>query len=411
MTKPVFILGGSQTDFARNAARAGEGLFELLRDAVQGALADARLEAGQIDACHVGNFTGELFAGQGQLGGMFAAVDPALYGKPAGRHEAACASGSIALLAATAEIEAERHDCVLVAGVELERNVPGKQAAQYLGAAMWVGTEGQDATYPWPSMFDRVAAEYQRRYGLDYAHLAAIAELNIANARRNPLAQTREWSFGPESFTADDTANPVIEGIVRRQDCAQVTDGAAAVILASERFARGWAAARGLTLDQVPRIAGWGHRTAHLRLDDKLRMGRNSPLVFPHVADTIQDAFRRAGIGSVFDLQGIETHDCFTPTEYMAIDHFGITLPGESWRAIEAGDIRPEGRIPVNPSGGLIGVGHPVGATGVRMLNDAARQVSGRAGDTQVEGARRFGTLNIGGSATTVVSFVVERGA
>jgi len=112
----------------------------------------------------------------------------------------------------------------------------------------------------------------------------------------------------------------------------------------------------------------------------------------------------------VFDLQGIETHDCFSPTEYMAIDHFGITPPGESWRAVETGDIRIDGRIPVNPSGGLIGVGHPVGATGVRMLNDAARQVTGSAGDCQVEGARRFGTLNIGGSATTVVSFVVERG-
>jgi len=139
-------------------------------------------------------------------------------------------------------------------------------------------------------------------------------------------------------------------------------------------------------------------------------MSRNSHYVFPHVRDTIQDAFSRAGIADVFDLQGVETHDCFSPTEYMAIDHFGITPPGESWRAVESGDIRIDGRIPVNPSGGLIGVGHPVGATGVRMLNDAARQVTGRAGDCQVEGARRFGTLNIGGSATTVVSFVVERG-
>ncbi|MGY6534283.1 MAG: acetyl-CoA acetyltransferase [Pararhodobacter sp.] len=411
MPAPIYILGGSQTDFARNAARRGEGLYELMRDAVQDALADAKLEAGQIDACHVGNFTGELFAGQGQLGGMFAAIDPALYGKPAGRHEAACASGSIALLTATAEIEAGRYDCVLVAGVELERNVSGKQAAQYLGAAMWVGTEGQEATYPWPSMFDRVAAEYQRRYGLDYKHLSAISELNIKNARRNPLAQTRGWHYTEASFTEDDQANPVIEGVVRRQDCAQVTDGAAAVILASEPFARDWAAARGLTLDDLPRIAGWGHRTAHLRLDEKLQMSRNSPYVFPHVRDTIQDAFRRAGIGDVSALQGIETHDCFSPTEYMAIDHFGITPPGESWRAVEGGDIAPGGRIPVNPSGGLIGVGHPVGATGVRMLNDAARQVTGRAGDCQVEGARRFGTLNIGGSATTVVSFVVERGA
>ncbi|MCC5986343.1 MAG: acetyl-CoA acetyltransferase [Pararhodobacter sp.] len=410
MTGAVFILGGSQTDFARNAARAGDGLFELMRDAVQAALSDAGVEAAQIDACHVGNFTGELFAGQGHLGGMFAAIDPMLYGKPAGRHEAACASGSIALLAATAEIEAGRHDCVLVAGVELERNVSGKQAAQYLGAAMWVGTEGQEATYPWPSMFDRVAGEYQRRYGLDYRHLAAIAELNIANARKNPLAQTRGWQYTDASFTDDNDANPVIEGIVRRQDCAQVTDGASAVILASETFAREWAAARGLSLDDLPRIAGWGHRTAHLRLAEKLQMSHNSPYVFPHVRDTIRDAFSRAGVNDVFDLHGIETHDCFSPTEYMAIDHFGITAPGESWRAIEAGDIAPGGRIPVNPSGGLIGVGHPVGATGVRMLHDAARQVTGRAGDCQVEGARRFGTLNLGGSATTVVSFVVERG-
>ena len=107
-------------------------------------------------------------------------------------------------------------------------------------------------------------------------------------------------------------------------------------------------------------------------------------------------------------LDGIETHDCFTATEYMAIDHFGITPPGQSWQAIESGLIDFEGRLPINPSGGLIGAGHPVGATGVRMVLDAAQQVSGRAGATQVEGAKRFGTLNIGGSATTVVSFVLE---
>jgi len=129
------------------------------------------------------------------------------------------------------------------------------------------------------------------------------------------------------------------------------------------------------------------------------------------VRQAIQDAFRRASIADAFALDGIETHDCFTTTEYMAIDHFGITPPGQSWQAIEDGTIAADGRLPVNPSGGLIGAGHPVGATGVRMVLDAARQVSGTAGATQVEGARRFGTLNIGGSATTVVSFVVEGGA
>jgi acetyl-CoA C-acetyltransferase len=123
----------------------------------------------------------------------------------------------------------------------------------------------------------------------------------------------------------------------------------------------------------------------------------------------VTDAFARAGIADVSGLDGIETHDCFSMSEYMAIDHFGITEPGESWKAVENGELARDGAIPVNPSGGLIGVGHPVGATGVRMLHDAARQVTGQAGDCQVDGARTFATLNIGGSLTTAVSFVVTR--
>ena len=133
----------------------------------------------------------------------------------------------------------------------------------------------------------------------------------------------------------------------------------------------------------------------------------SSDLVFPHVRDTISDAFRRAGVTDVMQLDGIETHDCFTTTEYMAIDHFGITAPGESWKAIESGLIERDGALPINPSGGLIGGGHPVGATGARMVFDAAKQVTGRAGDIQVDGARTFATLNIGGSLSTVASFVV----
>ncbi len=405
---PVYILGGHQTDFAVHAERAGLDLFALMRETVLGALADSHVEASAIESGHVGNFVGELFCGQGQLGGMLSAIDPGLYGTPAARHEAACASGSIAALAAMAEIESGRYDCVLVTGVELERNVPGAVAARHLGAAAWVGAEAADATYLWPHMFSLVGEEYERRYGLRYEHLARIAEINIDNARRNPLAQTRGWHFPPGSFSQDDTANPVIEGMVRRQDCGQVTDGAAAVVLAGFDFAQAWAARRGVALDSVPRISGWGHRTAHLRLAEKLERARHSPLVFPHVREAIDGAFRRAGIADVSQLDGIETHDCFTTTEYMAIDHLGITPPGESWRAIEDGTIARGGALPINPSGGLIGAGHPVGATGVRMLLDAARQVSGRAGDMQVEDAHRFATLNVGGSATTVVSFIVE---
>ena len=130
----------------------------------------------------------------------------------------------------------------------------------------------------------------------------------------------------------------------------------------------------------------------------------------PHVRDAITDAFARAGIEGVDALDGIETHDCMTPSEYMAIDHFGVTAPGESWKAVEEGVLERGGRTPINASGGLMGGGHPVGATGIRMLVDAAAQVQGEAGEMQIEGARRMATLNIGGSTATTVSFIVERG-
>jgi acetyl-CoA C-acetyltransferase len=409
MTAAVYVLGGRQTDFALNAARHGQGLYELMESAVQGALTETALDAADIQSAHVGNFVGELFAGQGQLGGMLASMDPSFRGLPASRHEAACASGSVATLMAMAEIEAGRYDCVLVVGVELERNVPGDQASNYLGAAAWIGREYTDTKYVWAQCFSDLGDEYQRRYGLRHEHLGRIAEINIGNARHNPYAQTRAWNFAPESFYEDDKANPVIAGMLRRQDCGQITDGAACVILASESFARRYAARRGLAFESLARIIGWGHRTAPLALADKLALSVQEPYVFPHVRAAIQDAFRRASIADVTALDGIETHDCFTSTEYMAIDHFGITPPGESWRAVESGDIEKGGRIPVNPSGGLIGLGHPVGATGVRMVLDAQRQVTGTAGDCQVEGARRFATLNVGGSATTVISFVVAR--
>ena len=121
------------------------------------------------------------------------------------------------------------------------------------------------------------------------------------------------------------------------------------------------------------------------------------------------DALGRADMQDIYACDGVEVHDCFSITEYMAIDHFGITAPGESWRAVEDGTISLGGRLPVNPSGGLIGLGHPVGATGVRMMLDCWRQVTGNAGDYQVEGAKNFATFNLGGSATTALSFVLGR--
>jgi acetyl-CoA C-acetyltransferase len=196
----------------------------------------------------------------------------------------------------------------------------------------------------------------------------------------------------------------VVAGRLRRNDCCQITDGGAGIVLVSQRWLE---RNRGVT--SPPRIAGWGHRTVGLDLASKLEASRGEPYVMPHVREAITDAWQRAGIPGIESIDAIETHDCMTPSEYMAIDHFGITEPGKSWQAIESGALTRDGTIPVNPGGGLIGGGHPVGATGVRMLVDAAAQVSGSAEDCQVWDAGRVATLNIGGSTATTVSFVVER--
>src|SRR5690606_11016762 len=124
-----------------------------------------------------------------------------------------------------------------------------------------------------------------------------------------------------------------------------------------------------------PRILGWGHRTGGLTLDAKLARSRGAPYLLPQLREAITDAYRRARIDGPGDLDGVEVHDCFTVTAYLAIDHLGITPPGASHRAIDDGTVLRGGALPLNPSGGLIGLGHPVGATGVRMVVDAAAQV------------------------------------
>ena len=407
MTEPVFVLGGFQTDFAKVWSRQGQDISDMTREATLGVLAACALDASDVHSIHVGNAFGELQRQQAHLGAMVAQVVPELWGVPAMRHEGACASSSLGILSAMAEIEAGRYDCVLVLGVEEFKNLPGDVASQNQNAAAWQGHEDIDCKFMWPAAFGLLAQEYERRYGLDRRHLNRIAELNYGNAKRNPLAQTRKWTFDPLAFTDDDEANPVIEPGTRRQDCGQITDGACAVVLASARFAQEHMRRRGGSTDTLARIAGWGHRNAGLRLRDKLERSKHAPYVFPHLRQAIEDSWRRAGVPGIQAMDGIETHDCFTTTEYMAIDHLGLTAPGQSWQAVEDGRIEPGGSCPINMSGGLIGCGHPVGATGTRLLFDAARQVTGAAGDCQIDGARRLQTLNIGGSCATVVSFVV----
>jgi acetyl-CoA C-acetyltransferase len=409
MAAEVFILGGAQTDFARNWTREGLGLADMMAEATLDGLADAGLDPIHVETLHIGNFAGELFCGQGLLGGFAGHIHPDLEGLPTMRHEAACASGSMAILAAMADIEAGRYGVAAVLGVEMMRNVPGQTAAEHLGAAAWAGREAQGARYLWPAMFSDIAEEYDARFGLDRAHLAGISRINFDNARRNPAAQTRAWSFTEDSFSEDDEANPVIEGRMRKSDCGQVTDGAAMIVLAGAEAARVHAARTGRRIEDLPRIKGWGHTTAPLLLEKKLAdsRGRNDGWMFPWMRKAMTDAYARAGLTGAEEIDAFETHDCFSITELAAIEHFGITPPGRAGEAVEDGRIALGGRSPVNPSGGLIGLGHPVGATGVRMALDAARQVQGRAGACQVEGARNVATYNVGGSATANVSLVI----
>jgi acetyl-CoA C-acetyltransferase len=406
----IYILGGSQSDFARNWHREGLGIFDMFSDSLREAVANAEIDPGQIEVGHVGNFVAELFAGQGLLGGFFGQVFPELAAIPTSRHEAACASGSIAILSAMRDIEAGHYGIACVLGLELMRNVDGKTGAEYLGSAAWQGKEATDCDYPWPFMFDRITREYDKRYGINGDHLNRIAQINFTNAKDNSRAQTRKWQFPEGAFSCDDDLNPVIEGCVRKQDCGQITDGAACVILASEGKAREHAARLGISLSDIPRIKGWGHRSAPILLEQKLAISADQPLLFPHASTMLTEAAQRAGFSQVSDLDGLETHDCFSVTEYMAIDHSGLTAAGESWKAVEEGRITRDGDFPINPSGGLIGLGHPVGATGVRMLLDCARQVSGRAGSYQIPKAENMMTFNVGGSVTTCVSFVVGVG-
>ena len=407
MTKPVYILGGYQTDFARNWTKEGKHISALIREAVQGGLAATGLEPKDVEVGHVGNFAAELYAMQGHLGAFLVDVDPAFSGLPTGRHEAACASGSIAALAASAEIEAGRYECALVVGVEQMKTVNPSIGGDYLGTAAWYELEAKGVEFPFPKLFGRLGDEYDRRYGLKDEHLAHISAVNYENARRNPKAQTRTWYMNETHANACDQYNSKIGGRLKIADCSQVTDGAVSLFFASEAFAKAYAAKRGIPLASIPQLKGWGHRTAPLTFDAKVAESQGQPYVLPHTRKAITDAYARAGIKDCWALDGIETHDCFTTSEYMAIDHFGLTAPGEAWKAIEERVIDFDGKLPINPSGGLIGAGHPVGATGVRQLLDASLQVTGQAGGYQVDGAKTFATLNIGGSGTTSCVFVV----
>lgn len=405
----VYLLGGYQTDFARNWARENKHISAMMREAYEGSLLTTKIEPRDIQAAFIGNFAAELYCMQGHLGAFFVDFDPHFKGLPTMRFEGACASSALAALSAMAHIQAEQYDCIALIGVELMKTASPAKGGDFLGTAAWYDREAAGVEFPFPKLFGKLGDVYEARYGLDDRHLAQIAAINYANAKHNPNAQTRDWYMSADHACRKGQYNSTVTGRIKVTDCSQVTDGAACLYLASESFAAAYAQRIGKSLDSLPRIIGWGHTTAPIEFSAKIADSEGQPYVLPWTRKAITDAYARAGLTDCRQLDAFETHDCFTTSEYMAIDHFGLTEPGQSWKAIEEGVIELGGKLPINPSGGLIGCGHPVGATGVRQLLDAFKQVTGAAGDYQVPNAKTVATLNIGGSATTNVCCIVGR--
>ena len=409
----VYVVGGAQTDFERNWKKEGKNVVALLKEVINDGFGETGLNYDDIvelnkenrAACFVGNFIAEQYIKQGHLGALLTEAHPAFYGVPSARYEAACASSSVALDAAISKISCGEYDLAVVIGWELMKTVDSKVGGDYLGCAAFYEKEGRGIDFPFPKLFGQLADEMLVKYGTDEKRfmdaLAMISAINYGNAKRNPRAQTRRWFMDFEQASHRGTpTNAIVGGKLAVSDCSQVTDGAAMVVLASETFIK----ERGLK--ECPVVKGYGHRVAPMRFDKKMIDAKGSEYALPWTRQAVLDAYRRSGL-TVNDIDVFETHDCFTSSEYAAISAFGIAKPGEEYKAIEEGIIAFDGSKPINASGGLIGCGHPVGASGARMFLDLYKQVTGREGAYQVKNARNAMMLNIGGSATTNYVFVV----
>ncbi len=426
--KPVYILGGAQTDFARNWTKEGKTFMSMFREVVEDGLKEVGLDYEEIKrlnkenriAVFVGNFDMEQYANQGHLGAFLTEVHPSFYGVPGARYEAACASGSVAIQSAHTHIRAGDYDVAIVVGIEIMKTVNSVIGGDFLGTAAYYEKESKGVKFPFPKLFGRLADEIIHRYGSKIGvdrimdNLAEISRINYSNAKLNPLAQTRTWFMNKEQACSRGTPNnSIVGGRLAISDCSQVTDGAALVVLASYEYAKEFSKKTGRSFNQMAIIKGWGHRVAPITFSAKIEESKNNSFILPWTRQAIMDAYKRANL-DIDQIDVIETHDCFTSSEYVAISAFGITEPGNEYQAIEEEVISFDNpskkrKIPINPSGGLMGDGHPVGATGVRMVLDIYKQVTDQAGNYQVKGAKNGVTLNIGGSATTSMSFVIGR--
>ena len=381
------IIGWSHTPFGKHQ---DEDVESLILQVARSAVADAGLEPADIDELVLGTYN-EGFSPQGFPSSLILQADQAFRYKPATRVENACATGTAALHQGVKSIEAKRARFVLVVGVEKMTALPGPEIGGVLLKAAYVKEEGQ-IEGGFAGVFGRIAQQYFQKHGDQSDALAAIAAKNHKNGVANPFAQLRK-DLGYEFCRTVSDKNPVVAGPLKRTDCSLVSDGAAAVVLSDVSTALGQTKAVAL------------RSTAHV--NDFLPMSKRDITLFEGCEVAWSQALQGAGI-ELQDLSLVETHDCFTVAELIEYEAMGLTPRGEGARAILEGWTAKDGRLPVNPSGGLKSKGHPIGATGISMHIMASMQTRGEAGEMQVPGAKLAGVFNMGGAAVANYVSVLE---
>jgi acetyl-CoA acetyltransferase len=406
MPRPVCLIGAARTDFRRNLRKEGKSLRDLVVEAGRGALADGGIDPGDVQSGVVGNFAAGLFTRQLHLGSFLTDIDAKLRGIPTLHTEAACASGGVAMLTAAQQIMAGACDVALVVGVEQQKTMSPADGADVLGAAAdFAAEKAEFGEFMFPKLFGRIAREYSQRYPLSDRDLATVAVKNYSHAHLNPQAQMREVELTMDAALGESAANPRIAPPLKITDCSQITDGAAAVVLCSQEFADRLASKHRILL------GGFGWTTDHLPLSAK-----DVP-TFSMATRSAEQAYERAGLTPA-DIDGADVHDCFSISEIIAYEILGFADRGAGPALLRSGAtmlpiirnrlaLRGANRsIPINPGGGLIGDGHPVGATGVRQAVEAYRQLTATAGDRQIDGARNYLTFNMGGTMTTNITMI-----